>query len=89
MVTFACPKCGYGELIELSVCVVSYPILAWDDKGSVSRYGEAEVDWESDLPYSILSEPYAKPTVTYECERCRAQFSNPRRVDLPDRAPRS
>jgi len=63
---FVCPKCGYGDIRELSLCVVIYRVTEWSDDGQPLAYDEGEVDRESDVPYDTLGGPLdreAKPTM--------------------------
>lgn len=75
--TFVCPKCGEGEINELTVCVVSHPVKKWSDIGDPTGYGNPIVDWQSDYPYSIVGGGDVK--VTFECGNCMEQFEHPKR----------
>ena len=83
---FVCPKCGYGNINELSLCVVMHRVTAWDASGSAEEFGEPEVDWESEMPYDCLQgPPDREPSATYECCRCGEQFEKPKPADLARR----
>jgi hypothetical protein len=75
---FVCPKCGYGNINELSLCVVMHRVSEWRDDGAPAEFDEPEVDWESDMPYDLLGGPSRRePKATYECCRCGEQFEKP------------
>ncbi len=76
-VGFVCPKCGEGEISEMTVCIVSHPIQSWSDAGEPVRYGHPIVDWQSSYPYSIVGGGSSK--VTFECANCMEQFEHPTR----------
>jgi len=76
---FVCPKCGEGEINELSVCVASHPVKRWSETGEPTAYGNPIVDWQSDYPYSTVGGGEAK--VTFECANCMAQFEHPKRSE--------
>ena len=62
-----CPKCGYGNINELSLCVVMHRVTEWDPSGSSKEFGEPEIDWESEMPYDSLGGPLDRePTATFE-----------------------
>jgi ribosomal protein L37E len=75
---FVCPKCGYGNINELSLCVVMHRVTEWEPSGSPKEFGEPEVDWESEMPYDSLGLPHRAPKVTLECCRCGEQFEKPK-----------
>jgi hypothetical protein len=76
---FVCPFCGYGDIDELALCVVTHRVTAWSASGEAEEFGEPEVDWESDMPYDALrgSRGTALKS-TFECRRCREQFERPK-----------
>ncbi|MGC2445298.1 hypothetical protein [Candidatus Binatus sp.] len=78
---FVCPYCGDHEVAELSWCVVIHPVKQWTDDGVAADYREAEVDWESDLPYGALDKSLPEETLVYECRACGKQFRKPSRAD--------
>jgi predicted RNA-binding Zn-ribbon protein involved in translation (DUF1610 family) len=78
---FVCPYCGDSEIAELSWCVVLYPVERWTDEGVAQEYREAEVDWESDLPYGAMDESVSELKEVYECRGCGKQFRKPSRAD--------
>ena len=81
-----CPKCGYGSINELSLCVVMHRVTEWDPSGCAKEFGEPEVDWESEMPYDSLGGPLDRePRATFECSRCGEQFEKPKPADLPRR----
>jgi len=78
---FVCPYCGDGEIAELSWCVVLHPVARWSDEGTALDYREAEVDWESDLPYGSVDQSVSEEKPVYECRYCAKQFRKPSRAD--------
>ena len=83
---FVCPKCGCGNINELSLCVVMHRVTEWDPSGKPMEFGEPEVDFESDMPYEMLAGPLdreLKPT--FECCRCGEQFEKPKPADIARR----
>ncbi len=80
---FVCPKCGCGDFAELSLCVLSHRVAKWSNSGEPEEYEQAEVDWESDMPYVCLGGPRTALKVTLECSHCGEQFEKPRRTDRP------
>ena len=78
---FVCPYCGDSEIAELSWCVVLYPVERWTDEGVAEDYREAEVDWESDMPYGAMDKSVSEPKPVYECRGCAKQFRKPSRAD--------
>jgi hypothetical protein len=83
---FVCPKCGYGNINALSLCVVAHRITQWDRSGSPEEFGEPEVDWESEMSYaSLTGPPDREPEPTYECCRCGEQFEKPKPADIARR----
>ncbi len=83
---FVCPKCGYGNINELSLCVVMHRVTEWDPSGHPTELGEPEVDWESDMPYDSLVGPLDRePKPTFECCRCGEQFQNGKPADTARR----
>jgi hypothetical protein len=83
---FVCPKCGYGKINELSLCVVTRRVTEWDLSGRPTGFGEPEVDWESDMPYDSLgSPPNRELKPTFECCRCGEQFEEPKPADVARR----
>ncbi|MDO8432727.1 MAG: hypothetical protein Q7S58_10010 [Candidatus Binatus sp.] len=86
MILFVCPKCGYADINELSLCVVTNRVSKWSETGEPEDYDAGEVDWESEMPYDTLNLPDHKPKTTFECGRCAAQFETPKpaeRAQLP------
>jgi hypothetical protein len=81
MSEFVCPYCGESEISELSWCVVLYPVARWTDDGAALDYGEAEVDWESDMPYTGMDQSPSDQRPVYECRYCAKQFRKPSRSD--------
>jgi hypothetical protein len=77
---FVCPKCASDQVNELSICVVTHPVIKWSDAGKPEDYEQGEVDWESDMPYAALRGPEAQPSITFECGRCGEQFGTPKRI---------
>lgn len=76
---FVCPKCGYANINELSLCVVAHRVSEWSLDGQPLAYDEGKVDWESDMPYNVLGRPLDRePKPTYECCRCGEQFERPK-----------
>jgi hypothetical protein len=76
---FVCPFCGYGDIDELALCVVTHRVIAWSANGEAEDFGEPEVDWESDMPYDALrGSRGAALKSTFECRRCREQFKTPK-----------
>jgi hypothetical protein len=85
---FVCPKCGCGDINELSLCVVLYRVTEWSDDGQPLAYDEGKVDWESDMPYDSLGAPLDHESkFTFECCRCLEQFEKPKPADLARRIP--
>jgi hypothetical protein len=83
---FVCPKCGYGNINELSLCVVTHRVTEWEASGQPKEFGEPIVDFESDMPYEMLVPPVdreLKPT--FECCRCGEQFEKPKPADIARR----
>ncbi|MGC2493689.1 hypothetical protein [Candidatus Binatus sp.] len=88
MKLFVCPKCGCGDIIELSLCVVMYRVTEWSDDGQPLAYNEGKVDWESDMPYdSLVGPPERESKFTFECCRCCEQFEKPKPADIARRIP--
>jgi len=81
MKQFVCPKCGSDHIKELSICVVAHRVIQWSASGEPEDYGQGEVYWESDRPYSCLRGPGASPVLTLECGYCGERFHKARRVD--------
>lgn len=77
---FVCPKCGSDEINELAICVVTHRVIEWSASGKPEDYAQAEVDWESDMPYSCLRGPGTKPVLTLECGHCAEQFRKAKRL---------
>jgi DNA-directed RNA polymerase subunit RPC12/RpoP len=77
---FVCPYCGDCEIAELSWCVVLHPVARWTDEGTAVDYREAEVDWESDLPYGSIDKSISEEKPVYECRYCAKQFRKPSRA---------
>ena len=83
---FVCPKCGCGDINELSLCVVMHRVTEWTDDGQPAAYDEGKVDWESDLPYDSLGAPLDRESkFTFECCRCLEQFEAPKPADIARR----
>ena len=81
-----CPKCGYGSINELSLCVVMHRVIEWNDNGQPTTYDEGKVDWESDMPYDLLGGPPDRESkFTFECCRCGEQFEKPKPADIARR----
>jgi hypothetical protein len=78
---FVCPYCGDSEIAELSWCVVLYPVARWTDDGAAEDYREAEVDWESDMPYGAMDKSVSGGKPVYECRYCAKQFRKPSRAN--------
>jgi hypothetical protein len=74
MQQYVCPACGSDDLAELSVYVVEHPVRAWTESGEPMDYDLAQVDWNSQLPYSEFFRSASKDSLTLECRFCRAQF---------------
>lgn len=85
MKQFVCPECGCDEIVELRLCVVSYPVMTWWDTGEPDECGYAEVDWENDRPYASEDDPGSPREVTLECGQCFAHFEKPKQIDGPRR----
>jgi hypothetical protein len=76
---FLCPKCGSGDICELTLCVVIHRIGRWNQDGTPEEYEISEVDWDSDMPYDILEGPQkTEHRPTFECTNCTAQFHIPK-----------
>jgi hypothetical protein len=83
---FVCPKCGYGEINELGLCVVMHRVTEWSADGQPLAYDEGKVDWESDMPYDSLGGPLDRESrFTFECCRCFEQFEKPKPADIARR----
>jgi predicted RNA-binding Zn-ribbon protein involved in translation (DUF1610 family) len=83
---FVCPKCGYGSINELSLCVVTHRVAGWDLAGQPTEFGEPKVDWESEMPYDSLGGPLDRePKTIFECCRCGEQFEKPKPSDISRR----
>jgi hypothetical protein len=80
MTRFVCPRCGCEEIAELRLCVVSHPVVRWANSGKPEEYEEADVDWESDMPYASPDDPESPREVTLECGQCFKHFDKPKRL---------